>query len=266
MFPINNQVLQKNYNILFSGDLPGLYFPAVDIYDEARFGCFINEYAKAIASPKLSVTGSLFVKRYSTLMVGAMYGFIHYDYGIDLSVHNVCLVLKDQNVYYRLMKTDEPEGLALVRDRSDKREQYVGHVLTENITPVFEHIIRHTGIDAATLWATLSYSLAYWKGVWVRNAKFPVLQEQIEEDYRYLVREARPEWFGATSRNPLIDNFHGIDDPIHAGQPILLRHKCCLNYCLPGDDRYCYTCPRITDERRIEKYIAAHANEVLLKK
>ncbi|MDQ0889040.1 ferric iron reductase protein FhuF [Paenibacillus sp. V4I9] len=71
-------------------------------------------------------------------------------------------------------------------------------------------------------------------------------------------QESQYLWFGEKAENPLICRFRQVKIPMHDDRHILLREKCCLNYCLPGGDRYCYTCPLITDERRIEKYLAAH--------
>lgn len=258
---LNRQVLQNDHNIFFSDDRSGLCLPAVDIRDKAKLGHFINEFAKAIFSPKLQVTGSLFVKRYSTLIVGAWYSFIHFDCGLDLSLPNVSLLMKESTISYGLANGDEPQAVALAGSHKERRAQYVQHLMMENASILFAQIISLTGIDAATLWATLSYLLAYWKESWLRAAASPALQEKIEEDCAYLVEEAKAEWFGNKSPNPLIHIFKKVENPLLPVEPILIRDKCCLNYCLPGDDRYCYTCPRINDKRRIAKYIAAHAND-----
>jgi ferric iron reductase protein FhuF len=259
MLSANEQALLKTrHRISFAEEWPGAYYPLSDIRDGDSNGRFISEYTLALSSPKPSVTGSLFIKRYSTLIVGALYGFTFSSYGMDLTRSNISLVLDGQSIAYHIWRREEPEVLHHVCNREKKRERYIRHMLEDNVTPIFQQMVRQCGIDSATLWSTLSYLLAYWKNSWLQDAALSWNYRRIEEDYAYLVQKAEPEWFGESSGNPLSASFLSVDDPLYPGKSIWLRRKCCLNYCLPGGDRYCYTCPRISDKRRIEKYREVH--------
>lgn len=256
MFAFDPIVMQNHHNIdLAVDDSPES--PSL-LDNEAEFFRLVDDYGKSIQSPAPKVKGSLFIKRYNSLIAGALYAYTHHQYGLNLSLSNIRIVLEGSGIKFRIQESDEFHLLQQPHPLEQRRELYFRHLYSDNVCRVFERVVRHTGIQESNLWATLSYMLAYWKEEWIYQAQSPQLKAQIEENYRYMTKEANPLWFGEKVENPLIHRFRKVKIPMHGDRHILLREKCCLNYCLPGGDRYCYTCPLITDERRIEKYLAAH--------
>ena len=259
MLPFDSIVLCNGHNIVFGSS--GTPESGACLEHETEFVNLMNQFGDFIKSPSIKVTGSLFAKRYCTLISGAIHTFLHHQYGIDLSLPNIRVVLKEGELLYRIADSGEFHLLQQSQSHEQRREIYFRHLFSDNVCRVFERVARYTGIQESHIWETLSYNLTYWKEVWIHQAQSLSLRERIEEDYRFMMEDANHLWFREKTVNPLVHSFHQVKIPFYNDRHILLREKCCLNYCLPGGDRYCYTCPLITDERRIEKYLAAHETE-----
>ncbi|WP_410513161.1 hypothetical protein PaeBR_01405 [Paenibacillus sp. BR2-3] len=247
--------LQRNHNIHFTEETP--YSPicsGLDLLHPASLQSFLDVFGSMIRSPRQAVTGSLFGKRYSTLAAGALYSFTVSDYGVNISLNVLQLSLIDKSFHFHLTRRTQTMAIVMGSTRIQRRKQYLTHIFNDNLIPVFSMVSRYTGLDESVLWGHLSYLLAYWKKKWVSQAKSEELKSRIEADYRYIIDEAGSE-LCVIKKNRLQDDFRCIPVPHHADRLITVRKKCCLNYCLPGEDRYCYTCPKITDERRITKYL-----------
>lgn len=259
MFPFDSIDLHNRHNIIFgSGSYPGA---SSCLEHETEFVQLMEDFGELMESPARKVTGSLFAKRYCSLIAGAVYTYMHHQHGLNLSLSNVRVVLKGGGLDFWIEDSGEFHQLQQPQSREQRRELYFRHLFSDNVCRVFERVVMNTGIQESNLWATLSYLLTYWKEIWINQAQSMCLREQIEEDYRFMMEEANHLWFREKKVNPLIHNFRQVKIPFYNDQHILLREKCCLNYCLSGGDRYCYTCPLITDERRIEKYLAVHEPE-----
>jgi ferric iron reductase protein FhuF len=234
--------LEQNYRILFR---KGHSYATNKLTVEQQ----LADFAIHIQSAKHQVTGSLWVKRYSSLAAGCLYAFSHADYALDITPSSVRVTLTEKGLLqFDLLENGEPGFPESTLSRERKRELYYQHIFMDHIGPLFQEVQRLTAIDMGTLWSTLSYLLAYWVRIWKKVASSETLRARIQEDYEALLEQVEA----------LSAQFRTVSSPLAKEEPILIRNKCCLNYCLPGEDRYCYTCPRITDERRMEKYLAAH--------
>jgi ferric iron reductase protein FhuF len=231
---------------------------------EADFAILLDAFGDAVQSPERKVTGSLFIKRYSSLIAGALYVWLHHGYALDVSLAGVGVSVRGGSLTTHLFRSGEwkPSAANGAETGEPADEAYLRHLFTDNAGPVFRQTVRHTGIPERNLWATLSYLLAYWKEEWLRSAPSVELKEHIRNMYKIMTERTDPEWFGGKEGNPLTSRFDCFSDPLNHGRQVLIRASCCMNYRLPGEDRYCYTCPLLTNERRVEKYMAAHAEPI----
>ncbi|KIL36114.1 hypothetical protein SD71_08990 [Cohnella kolymensis] len=134
------------------------------------------------------------------------------------------------------------------------------HLFADNACRVIDTVRKYTKVSEATLWANLSFLLVYRFEEWIQHADTAELQTRIQAVYRQIMNEPSADWFPEKACIPLTGRFRSIKDPMCQSRSILIRNKCCLSYRLPGDDRYCYTCPMISDACRIDKYKALHGN------
>ncbi|WP_284639238.1 IucA/IucC family C-terminal-domain containing protein [Paenibacillus silviterrae] len=211
----------------------------------------MQAFAEQAAAPCGKVTGSLWVKRYCSLIAGAFYAFSRWDALLNLSFTHLSVSLNGSGLQFTL-----PEGcLTYEGSHEEKRDYFIRHVFYEHTEPLFARVSELMGIDRPTLWATLSYLLAYYMEAPSHREEDPELQARIQDDYLFI----------ADKVEEISVDFRAVPSPIDANERILIRSKCCWSFCLPGEDRYCYTCPRITDERRMEKYVAVHGEAAATK-
>lgn len=261
MVPFDLPLLQSRFNISFGACTNKEEIESIALDSEEQFAYLLKRFGESLNTSDRSVVGSLFIKRYGSLIAGGLYLWTHHHIGIDMSVEKVKITVNDSGLNFHIADYAEFEPLKSADDPKRKNDLYIGHLLSENVHPVFAKTMNLTGIRESNLWATFSYLLAYWKKEWIRQAKSSESRSTIDNVYHAMTEQYVSEWFPGKASNPIIKRFRSIDDPLHEGQHILLRAKCCLNYRLPGEDRYCYTCPLISDEKRIEKYLAAHEKE-----
>lgn len=261
MVPFDLPLLQNRFNISFEACTNKEEKERKALDSEEQFVYLLKRFGEGLNTSNRSVIGSLFIKRYSALIAGGLYLWTHHQIGIDMSVEKVKITVNGSGLNFHIADPIEFNPVKSVHDQNRKNDLYIGHLLSENVHPVFANTVHLTGIRESNLWATLSYLLAYWKKEWIKQAESSDNRKHIENVFRAMTESHKSDWFPGKAANPIISRFRSIDDPLHEGQHILLRAKCCLNYRLPGEDRYCYTCPLISDEKRIEKYLAAHASE-----
>ncbi|CAM4007341.1 (2Fe-2S)-binding protein [Paenibacillus alkaliterrae] len=261
MVPFDLPLLQNRFNISFEACTNKEAKESITLDSEEQFVYLLKRFGEGLNTSNRGVIGSLFIKRYGALIAGGLYLWTHHQIGFDMSVEKVKITVNGSGLNFHIADAVTFNPLKSVHEPKQKNDMYIGHLLSENVNPVFAKTVYHTGIRESNLWATLSYLLAYWKKEWIRSAESSEIRSNIENAFRVMTEQYNPEWFPGKAANPIISRFRSIDDPLHEGQHILLREKCCLNYRLPGEDRYCYTCPLISDEKRIEKYLAAHAGE-----
>ncbi|WP_219641421.1 IucA/IucC family C-terminal-domain containing protein [Cohnella sp. CFH 77786] len=261
MSPVDPVLLKDRHDISLGSGIEKGMTDKVGPETEDQFPDLLERFGAYIRSPNLKVTGSIWIKHYSPLVVGALYAWIHHSYGMDVSWSNMKIALDEEGLHFHVSDPRPLAELDSAGSEEERTELYLRHLFAVNVTPVVNMAVRYTRIQEPHLWATLSYSMAYWKEVWMREAKTGEDRRRIEDVYRRMTAPGKAAWFPDKEANPLLPGFRSIGDPLHEGRRIMVRDKCCLNYCLPGEDRYCYTCPLITDERRIEKYLAVHAGK-----
>lgn len=247
------------YRFSFTESKEGIRFKLTDLENDERLLSFLGAFGESVQSPALQVTGSLFVKRYGLFVCGAMHCYMRCREAVDLSPERVQFVWSANGLQFAVESAEEPEFLRGLTDDAESRTRYFDHVFADQACRVLRRVAQVTRINEGTLWGNLSYGLAYWKNEWLQEAALSDAERgRIEDDFRELLVSFRLQRFPHLQANPLTTAFRSVSNPHAPGKPIMVRSKCCLNYCLPGGDRYCYTCPRITDEKRIDKYIEAH--------
>ncbi|TDF95961.1 hypothetical protein [Paenibacillus piri] len=248
------------YGISFTEPEAGTVLALRDLMNDDAFFPFIHSFADDLSAPALQVAGSLFFKRYCLIIAGALHGYIHCRKAIDLSPELVKLVWNDNALRLAAARAEEPSWLGGLQGDERRRTVYFDRLIADQVCPMLRRVVELTRAGEDTLWATLSYSLAYWKNEWLHNdALTEADRGRIEDDFAELLGTFSQERYPGLDRFPLITDFRQADNTLDPEKPILIRAKCCLFYCLPGKDRHCYTCPRITEEMRMKRYSEVHA-------
>lgn len=232
-----------------------LIIQGVDLLHPEILEAFLSAFGQAIQSSRKEVTGSIFMKRYVSLIAGALYAFSYCNRCLDISLEQLKIVLMKDKLHFLLALDEELPSISVIPEREERRRLLLQHMYHSNMKPVWSAIIHATGIGGSTLWATLSYLVAYWKQEDILKLETDEAKQRVEEDYRYFTNHAWIDSFADCPINPIFSRFKSVQIDDHS---VLVRAKCCLQHCLPGADRHCYTCPHINEENRTRKYRAHH--------
>ncbi|RAP77778.1 IucA/IucC family C-terminal-domain containing protein [Paenibacillus montanisoli] len=227
-----------------------------------RLAELINRFGENVNAPDRKTAGMLFFKRYSSLIAGAVYAWLHNRHPFDLSFSNIRYGLHGTNLKFFVLGAEPLPSIAGLPREVEQDEAYLRHLFHEHALAVIEAVANHTGVSRVGLWHTIAYLLAYWKQEWLLESASGTLSERIEQWFAYASRRSNPAWLPGRAVNPLACSFRKVEDPLKEGRQILIRKACCMNYRAGGDtDAYCYTCPLITDEHRIEKFMIRHSSD-----
>ncbi|WP_438447007.1 (2Fe-2S)-binding protein [Gorillibacterium sp. sgz5001074] len=262
MAPLDTALLLKRHRILCPPPAQNRTAPAAGtpLWSPAgdELPLLLAAFGRAIQSPSGAVTGSLFVKRLCSLAAGAIYAWTHHGAAWDTPLSDLRIGLEGQGLVFHLPAPAPGDTSGSLPGQDP--EPVLDRLMAAWISPLVRETVRCTGVPEDTLWSTLSYHLAYWEREWTLEADATVCH-RVEAVFRMLREPGRPHWFLGRSVSPLAVPFRTMDNPCAPNKPILLRSKCCMNYRLPGEDRYCYTCPRLNEEQRMTKISAVYGGK-----
>ncbi|OXM84185.1 IucA/IucC family C-terminal-domain containing protein [Paenibacillus rigui] len=258
MHPIHDRTWAAAYHILFDEAGEGCVLEQKELQQDAALLAMLGRFAESVQSPALQVTGSLFIKRYALLIAGALHGFIRNQVALDVSLDRMKLVWKEPVLQFVVESEEQPACVIGIEDEKERRSSYFRHLFADQVVPMLSRVSQVTKIDEDTLWGTVSYSLAYWKEQWLNSELTAGERAHIETCFAELMDADGKTQFAGKDMNPLTAAFRRVNNPWD-DKTVLVRSKCCLFYCLPGKkEGHCYTCPKISDELRLDKYAQAH--------
>jgi len=216
-------------------------------------GRLIDRFGQAIGAPDRRTAGSLFVKRYCSVIAGALELWAHCGERLYLGPGGVeARMSEDGELTFLVLKPDrsiDPAG-----DCSTRDDEALRHLMAEGACRVLGLAAAHARVAKAVLWAHVSYLLVYRFEEWLREAGSAELRERLEGLYVRLFERPDVAWFPGYGAVPLTNGFRRIGNPLREGETIMVRSKCCLSFRLPGGDRYCYTCPLVSDDDKLNRY------------
>jgi siderophore-iron reductase FhuF len=249
-------VLENLFRITISNQPTGrLQMEADKLLDKKQGKAFLDQVGAYLQSPSSVVTASLFVKRYLTVIVGALYSMTFHSYGLNIALENL-VITAEESWKVPSFTLRQPEGIGQLRGARDAwREQVIRHISDANLQPLIKAVSSYSGISPNVLWAHASYLIHYYYRLWQKEAESAELRERIQEDFRYLTGVQDPMLFGSCEKNPFNVTFAEVAHPANPGEVVRIRKHCCLAYLLPGG-KCCYTCPNLDEEKRIEQILA----------
>lgn len=193
---------------------------------------YLMQIAEKFNTNSLVVTASQFAKRYSFLLViPTLYTMSVYNKGLRINPENCYIQSLDENHTWlpRLALVD----WGVTRPPDDRglwREQLLKQLFAENITKMWTVLYKCTGIKTAILWENTAIYI-HW--LYTQVLQQAEINEQIEDDYRFLLHQANAAIFGE-SFQPL-QKFASKDG---------VRKTCCLYYLTNQEKDICKGCPR----------------------
>lgn len=196
-------------------------------------------------APDLKVTASLFIKRYCAY-IGILEGMSRRNIGLSLSLSDLSFVCSETTVavYTPVFPVKECPR----EERGIWRERFLTGLFRDHVAIMIDALARETKLSASIMWGHVAFYVHVMYRKWIQEEKNEAVRERLVADFQYLLA-APPELFGSQINNPLQMSFCKMKT---ADKEILLRRTCCLNY-KAGTKGACYTCPRLTEQERIQQ-------------
>lgn len=222
---------------------PSFSYTADDLITERTLIDILEQQAVALGQPGLPVTGTLFAKRYSVWVRGALAAWSLFDVPLSLEHGNVGITLADRGIMYYTAYPASSERLeSEVMDRAVLTRQYVMR-LREHLFPVLQAVSSYTGANQKVMWSLIGHNVYSLYASFASNSEFRLGQERlaiVQEDWRTLASAA----FLESAR------YTRFEHPRWQGPPVYLRNHCCLAHKLESHG-YCDSCPKLTNEERL---------------
>ncbi|MFJ5713776.1 siderophore-iron reductase FhuF [Neobacillus sp. NPDC093127] len=215
-------------------------FSAADLLEESYLKDFMENLAKTIGAPSEKIAASIFMKRYAFLAVISLYAMTVWNKKMNVSVDNVKMepVEPEKDWLPSISLTD----LTLLdwdgKDRSDWRKSVIKALFANNIYPIITMLEKTIGISRLILWENIAVYL-----FWLYETELKDIEnDNVANDFDYLIFEAEGQLFGRYNENPLQRYFSEKTYMEEWNQQIRIRKTCCFTYQLPAGKR-CKTCP-----------------------
>ncbi|MFP3122884.1 hypothetical protein OH784_08975 [Ectobacillus funiculus] len=198
-------------------------------------------------TPDIKTAASLFIKRYNVyIAVLEAMSCRNAETRLSLSQMSFSCSATYIFTYAPMLFTKRSK-----QSRDAWREQLLQELFQEHLSVMIASLERETGFSASVMWSHIAYYIHVMYERWIREETDPLIQERIIADFAYL-RKLPAKWFGARDQNPLCVSFSCMKHPIE-DKAVLVRKTCCLNYKTETSKGPCYTCPRLSEQERLEK-------------
>jgi ferric iron reductase protein FhuF len=229
---------------------PSFSYTAEDLITESSLAHIVEQQAAALGQPGLHVTGTLFAKRYSVWVRGALAAWSLFDSPLDLDHSRVGLALADRGIMHYSAKPAFPEQTEDgERERKASTQQYM-RSLEKHLIPVVRAVSLYTGANEKVVWSIIGHNVFSLYASLDSLSEFRLSPERLaiaQEDWITLASSAA---FLKSARYPLFQH------PRWQGPPVYVRKHCCLAHKLDSHG-YCDSCPKLTNEERLNLFISS---------
>lgn len=248
--PEQYQVLADNYRLTREVTEDRTYcLPFTDLLDLDKSQAYLEKVSKIYETDSSVATVSMFAKRYAYLVIAAnLYAISYFNKAYNLELENGDMESEYHGGAWlpKARLKDWTLTEPVPGRRAEWRDEVLERMFAGNLSRVWAALAKHAKVPKSILWENTAIYV-YW--LYEKNfgeGANPKQQQQLEEDYHYLLHGAPAHLFGE-KRNPLIQ----FNSPKIARsgyeQPLRVRKTCCFYYITSDkQDDYCSTCPKRT--------------------
>jgi siderophore-iron reductase FhuF len=217
-------------------------YAITNLLDEVLLKKFMGNLAKVIGAPSDKVAASIFVKRYAFVAVMALYAMSVWNKKLNVSLDTLWMETTKQgnnwqpSIRLKDLTVEEWEATAL--SRADWRKKVLKDLFAKNIDPILSMLEKTFRISKLILWENISVYLFWLYEKELKDSR----NEQVLDDFQYLIFEAEGALFGDCHENPL-QKYYTEKVYMANGEKVRLRKTCCFTYQLSGSTKRCKTCP-----------------------
>ncbi|WP_046233840.1 IucA/IucC family C-terminal-domain containing protein [Paenibacillus algorifonticola] len=240
---------------------PAYPFSSGDLLSPEALKPVLAKQAEQLGHPNSIVTGTLFAKRYSVLVMGLVAAFSLFDCILDIKPDNIRFKLtKEAEMEYQILQSPiRMLPAEKVELRSIAAADFASALFLEHIKPVFAAVSVYTGAKLPHMWSLVSHNL---QNLFLR-LELQCLTEEAASRRRMLSADRELllapllHTPSAVFENPLALKLRSFSHETRQDESFYLRRHCCLAYRLSLDGEAhgnCLTCPKATVQERLAKW------------
>ncbi|SFE82248.1 IucA/IucC family C-terminal-domain containing protein [Alteribacillus iranensis] len=216
---------------------------SIDWTDASLCEEYLYYMKRLIQAPSLDVTASQFAKSYAKVVVlPALSKMTLEDKAYDMSIHNCQLTLGKNEAKWNpsLQLVNAQEDFHKKGPREIWREQAIATLFREHVNRIWYTLFDVTAVSRALLWENTAVRIfSLYEKKLMKHAT-PEVKARIEEDFQYLIHDAKSEVFG-TKTNPL-QLFYSTKQ---SEDSVRVRQTCCYYYQTgTSKGKFCGACPK----------------------
>lgn len=246
------ELLEQKFNVtLKNRDNAVFSMKAVEMIKPENMNQLLTVYSPLIKAIDNSPAAAYFCKLFSGAAMALQYMISVENKAANFSLENLTIQLYPKDGYYSFSyKVDRwsiQNGPSFNSERSDWLQQVYADFYGKTVKPLFESASKSGLIDMSLLWGQLPTYFNYYIEL-LTDSDVSTHKEQIIHDYEYLKYQVSPNVFGC-KKNPFDVKIRMIEDLRDPNKQLRMKNVCCQFY-RTGEERYCYTCPRMKEDER----------------
>ncbi|MFZ7823374.1 IucA/IucC family C-terminal-domain containing protein [Priestia sp. 40] len=218
--------------------------------DESKVKVQLLWIQETMEAASLRAAASMLAKRYSFVVVAALYSFIVFQKKINASTKNVSLHTEEvETVWLPKVFISEIETTEVTEDnREILLDELLDELFAHQIEPIWSVLRKVTKISKLTLWENVAVYIHWLDDLLLANEEIDNVQ--VQKNLRYVLEEAEGRHFGSYHHNPLARYSSSPQYIEKQKQEIRGRQTCCLSYQTGAKETYCRTCPVICKPKK----------------
>ncbi|MED4010297.1 IucA/IucC family C-terminal-domain containing protein [Priestia aryabhattai] len=230
-------------------------FSPASCMDESKVKVQLLWIQETMEAASLRAAASMLAKRYSFVVVAALYSFIVFQKKINASTKNVSLHTEQvETMWLPKVFISEIETTEVTEDnREILLDELLDELFAHQIEPMWSVLRKVTKISKLTLWENVAVYIHWLYDLLLANEEIDNVK--VQKNLRYVLEEAEGRHFGSCHNNPLARYSSPPQYIEKQKQEIRVRKTCCLSYQTGAKETYCRTCPVICKPK---KGVTAH--------
>ncbi|MNI33128.1 hypothetical protein D3C73_870600 [compost metagenome] len=237
--------------------------PAITLLDPKNMSLLIDTYTPMIKAVESDAAAAYFAGWFTYVAMAKQYVLSNFNQSLDLTLSNLTVQIVPNGTHFQYVfvvnEWSMIEAPSDEYERASWRQQELAAFHGQTVQPIFEAVTTIVDYPLGQLWGQLPTKFNYFMNDWKGSMTQETACKRIDEDYAGL-KALEPSIFGL-KKNPFDVKIRMIEDALDCTKQVRMKNVCCLYYKTEAS-RYCYTCPRMKEEGRVEfrtKYRAEKA-------
>ncbi|MDT8859576.1 hypothetical protein N0O92_04965 [Alkalihalobacillus sp. MEB130] len=226
--------------VAFSMDLTGV--STADMMQTETLNQMIQNRTDCFNGSDLRLGGANLMKWFGNLLTAHLYIFTVHNRWLEYE--ELRFIEEGKEAHFQLL---QPYLIELpVDDRETIGKEKLSQLFSE-FQPLFVKIAESSGLSIQQIWGLVTNPYYSRLPSWTDEVE----NEQLVELGTELVKNLHSDLFGL-KRNPFNLTFRYIESWKDANVKIRVKGACCMSF-LKGEGNYCYSCPKLTKEARLDR-------------